>query len=74
MCTMEKAKLRPKKAVAARYGVTIRTINRWETSETLDFPKAVVINNRDYYQDDELDEFDRRCARRAAIISPSKAA
>jgi hypothetical protein len=31
-----------------------------------------VINGRNYYREDELDEFDNRCARRA--VSEPKAA
>ena len=64
MRTMEKAKHLPTKAVAVRYGVENRTIGRWIVDETLGFPKPTVINNRNYYREDELDEFDRRCARR----------
>jgi hypothetical protein len=49
--------------VAARYGVTTRTVINWENSPTLGFPKAVIIRTYHYFREDELDAFD--AARRA---------
>ncbi len=69
---MENVKHIPKSAVAARYSVTTRTVDRWHNDEKLGFPKPIVINGRNYYREDELVEFDRQCARRAA--GESKAA
>jgi hypothetical protein len=38
--------LKPNKAVATRYGVTTRTIDRWNNNDKLGFPKPIVINGR----------------------------
>jgi MerR HTH family regulatory protein len=62
---METTRHHPKRAVAARYGVTTRTVDRWHRDEKLGFPKPIVINGRNYYREDELSEFDHQCARRA---------
>jgi|HubBroStandDraft_3_1064219.scaffolds.fasta_scaffold789947_2 hypothetical protein len=61
---METVKHLPKALTAARYHVTTRTIDRWHRDEKLGFPEPIVINGRNYYREDELSEFDRRCARR----------
>jgi predicted DNA-binding transcriptional regulator AlpA len=56
------SKLIPARQVASRYGVSLRTIDRWRKNEKLDFPPSVVINNRNYNSEADLDEFDRRRA------------
>ena len=49
----------PKRGVADRYGVSLRTITRWQANTALNFPKpAAVINERPYWAEDTLDEFD----------------
>lgn len=49
------------RAVCARFGgVTPMTIYRWERDERMGFPQPTYINGRKYYDDDELDEFDRQ--------------
>jgi hypothetical protein len=63
---MENAKHLTKNAVAARYSVTTRTVDRWLLDEKLGFPTPMRINARHYYRQDELAEFDMRCALRAA--------
>jgi hypothetical protein len=55
-------KLLPARAVALRYGVTLRTLWRWDRNVELGFPKPVRINNRKYRREDELDAFDRRAS------------
>ena len=47
------------KVARERYGVTLRTLARWDDNPALDFPKAKVINKRKYRDDGELDAFDR---------------
>ena len=49
----------PTRAVCERYGVTDRTVARWERSPDLKFPAATVINNRKYYDEDQLTDWDR---------------
>lgn len=71
---MENTKLRPKRGVADRYGVTTRTIDRWNHHEWLGFPIPIVINGRNYFREDELDDFDRQCAVRAVSGKRSRAA
>jgi predicted DNA-binding transcriptional regulator AlpA len=60
-------KLLPRREVAKRYGVTVRTVQRWEADPELEFPKPAHINGRSYFPERELEDFDARCARR--IIS-----
>jgi hypothetical protein len=67
------AKYLPKNNVAARYGVTTRTVDRWEREPKLGFPASVGINGRRYFRDDELDAFDRDCVRRATRPQPAYA-
>jgi predicted DNA-binding transcriptional regulator AlpA len=52
-------KLLPTRQVCERYGVSDRTIARWERDQNLRFPRPVTINNRKYYQEAELTAFDR---------------
>jgi hypothetical protein len=52
----------PNPAVARRYGVTLRTIHRWDNDPALGFPKPININGRLYRDSDELDAFDRQRA------------
>ena len=51
--------LLPTRAVCKRYGVSDRTIARWERDADLRFPQAVTINKRKYYSADALTKFDR---------------
>jgi len=48
----------PDAMVAKRYGVTLRTVNRWEENPALEFPPALYINNRKYRDAEALDEWD----------------
>jgi predicted DNA-binding transcriptional regulator AlpA len=59
----------PDPKVAKQFGVTTRTIDRWDEDPELDFPKAVEINGRKYRRRKEIREFQRahlRSARSAA--------
>ena len=49
----------PTRLVCQRYGVSSRTIARWERDPDLQFPQPTVIKNRKYYDDDKLAVFDR---------------
>ena len=50
----------PTSAVRKRYGgVCGRTIARWQANPALNFPKPIIINNRKYFDDDELTAWDR---------------
>jgi predicted DNA-binding transcriptional regulator AlpA len=55
-------KLLPTRQVASRYGVTIRSVDRWSADPELGFPAPVKINTRNYFDEAEFDEFDRRRA------------
>jgi hypothetical protein len=49
----------PAKAVARRYGVVVRTIDRWLDNPKLGFPKPEVVNNRRYWWLNKLCRWDR---------------
>jgi hypothetical protein len=70
---MKNSRRIPNKDVAERYGVVVRTIDNWLDDEELGFPKPIVINNRKYYVEDELDEFDRRATFRGRASEPKAA-
>jgi hypothetical protein len=52
----------PRRKTADRYGVSVRTIERWEASTDLDFPKSIIVNGRRYDDVDGLDDWDAKCA------------
>jgi hypothetical protein len=56
----------PTRAVCQRYGVSDRTVARWERDPDLQFPQALVVNGRKYYSEDELTAWDRANAGRTA--------
>jgi hypothetical protein len=57
--------------VAKRYSVSTRTITRWRQNPAIGFPApAVSINGRDYYDEEQLDQFDRECVLKATIGRP----
>jgi DNA-binding transcriptional MerR regulator len=57
----------PTRQVAERYGVTDRTIARWEREPDLNFPVAIVIHHRKYYDEAALTAWDiANAGRRAA--------
>jgi hypothetical protein len=57
----------PTRQVCARYFVSDRTIDRWTADPKLKFPQPQWINGRRYWDEAELDAFDRRAARTMAI-------
>ena len=56
----------PAKAVAARYGVADRTVDRW--LQTNNLPPPVYIQKRRYWLEHDLDKYDasRQAATEAA--------
>jgi DNA-binding transcriptional MerR regulator len=54
----------PTRLVSQRYGVSDRTIARWERDAGLKFPQALIINGRKYYSEDDLTAWDRANASR----------
>jgi len=53
-------RLIPTRAVCARYGVVDRTIDRWVADPKLGFAQPIYINNRRYFDEEQLEEFERR--------------
>jgi predicted DNA-binding transcriptional regulator AlpA len=51
--------LLPTRQVCKRYGVSDRTVARWERDPDLHFPRPVTINGRKYYAESALTAFDR---------------
>jgi len=56
----DSADLLPDVQVAARYGVSPRTIARWDEQPALNFPKPLRINHRKYRHIVELEDWERR--------------
>jgi hypothetical protein len=54
----------PTRLVSARYNISDRTVARWERDPNLNFPKALIINKRKYFAEDELTAWDRANASR----------
>ena len=57
----------PAKAVARRYGVVVRTVDRWLDNPKLGFPKPEVVNNRRYWWLNKLCRWDRARIRQVNI-------
>jgi predicted DNA-binding transcriptional regulator AlpA len=57
----------PTRLVCVRYSVSDKTIDRWTADAKLGFPPPTWINRRRYWDEAELDAFDRRAARTMAI-------
>jgi predicted DNA-binding transcriptional regulator AlpA len=49
----------PAAQVWKRYGKTDRTLDRWLKDEALGFPRPVVIRNRRYFKEAELQAWER---------------
>jgi hypothetical protein len=56
----------PRRRVAKRYGVDVRTIRRWESDPDMGFPQPIEINGRGYTSESELTTFDRSRVRTLA--------
>lgn len=53
------SQLLPTRAVCKRYGISDRTLARWERDPALNFPQPLKINDRKYYDATALTAFDR---------------
>lgn len=60
------AKKLPARRVCQRYDVCDRTLDRWVADPKLNFPRPMYVNKRRYFDEDELDEFDRRQVKASA--------
>jgi len=49
-----------------RYGVCARTGSRWQKDPRLEFPSPLIINNRQYFYEDQLELWERKRAARKA--------
>jgi hypothetical protein len=56
----------PRKATAERYGVSTRTISRWERDPKMAFPEALLVNGRRYHRLADLVCWERARAKRNA--------
>ena len=56
-------KLLNARRVRERSDICERTLHRWERQPDLGFPRALVANRRKYFNEDELDDWERRRAR-----------
>jgi predicted DNA-binding transcriptional regulator AlpA len=52
--SMSQSNRLPTVQVAKRFGVSLRTIERWLDSETLNFPRPITINRRRYWVEAEI--------------------
>jgi hypothetical protein len=59
--------LQARRKTAERYGVSVRSIERWEADSTLGFPQSVIINGRRYDDIEKLDAWDAACAAAARV-------
>ena len=50
----------PTGAVAARYGVTTRSVDRWWKDPDLNFPQPIIINQRKYWAVTDLEIWERQ--------------
>jgi hypothetical protein len=60
----------PTRRVAARYGISVRTLERWALDPVLKFPKSDVVNKRKYWYLRVLRRYDRERAAMQAKIGP----
>jgi hypothetical protein len=52
------SRLLPEAHVAARYGVAVCTLRRWDLDPRLNFPPTIQIRGRNYRDADALDAWD----------------
>jgi hypothetical protein len=61
-----------RRKTAERYGVSVRSIERWEADPELGFPKSRNVNGRNYDDTGALDAWDAKCAAAAREAQPAK--
>ena len=49
----------PRKKTAERYGVHVRSIERWERNPEMNFPEPLVVNGRKYDNVPALEAWER---------------
>jgi hypothetical protein len=49
----------PDRKVAERYGVSVRTLDRWDRTPSLGFPRPTYIRDRKYRNVELLERFER---------------
>jgi len=59
----------PTRLVCRRYGISDRTLARWERNPDLSFPPAMIINHRKYFDETALSAWERKHARSAQIAT-----
>jgi DNA-binding transcriptional MerR regulator len=59
----------PEKKAAAKCGVCVKTLERWDEKE-IGFPPIIRINDRKFRDADLLDAFLQACARASAMERP----
>jgi hypothetical protein len=70
---MTSKRLIPDSVVARhRYGVSLRTLPRWDARPELGFPVPVYINGRKYRDEAALDRFDREQAIKSTRTAVSR--
>ena len=55
--------------VCQRYDICDRTLDRWVADPKLKFPKPMFVNKRRYFDENELDEFDRRQVKKSRRLN-----
>lgn len=49
----------PQKKTAERFGVTVKTLDRWRNDPALCFPQAIRVNSRLYDDEQALENWER---------------
>jgi hypothetical protein len=62
----ERQRWASRREAAERFGITVRTLCRWELDERLGFPRPKIVRNRVYFEIAELDAFQAQHSRGAA--------
>jgi DNA-binding transcriptional MerR regulator len=57
--------------VAKLFGVTTRTVRRWERRAALNFPHIAMINGRGYFDQEDIERFERGLVRSTIGRFPS---
>ncbi len=61
-------RLRPARQVRERYSVSDMTLWRWLRDEGLRFPQPIIINSRRYFDEEELEAWERsRASNKEAV-------
>jgi predicted DNA-binding transcriptional regulator AlpA len=58
--------------VCARYGISDMSLWRWLHDKDLQFPQPIYVAKRRYFDEDELDAFDRRQVLKSIRAQPPR--